>query len=306
MSKKQPVESEDEDIASLYFNDGCVRQRDYAYIAGKIKSEENETYAFARMSFYKAPDWGSHDLDWEVVSVTYDPGDDAFYAISAEGNVSIVTDDNHEETIADGAKYGGLSQIKWVDGVIYVCGFRGQVYKRVRGGWQHIDQGIFETKLKAKGLHLNSIDGTSAKDLYVVGMGGRILRYDGKSWTELASPTNLHLERVHCAAPGETYACGNNGTFLKITPQGIENHSIELEDHFWGLTSFQGKVYLATLEGLYVFDGKTLAELDTGLEPPIGGYRLDARDGQLWSFGVDDLAYFDGSSWTRVVHPDNV
>jgi hypothetical protein len=305
MRKQQPTESE-EDVAPLYFNDGCVRHRDYVYVAGKLASEENETYAFARMSFYKAPDWGSHDLEWEVVSVTYDPEGDALYALSPEGNVSIVTDDNYEEAIPDGAKYGGLSQIKHIDGAIYVCGFRGQVYQRSPRGWTHIDRGIFEAKLKAKALHLNSIDGTSANDIYVVGFGGRILHYDGSTWTELSSPTNLHLERVHCAAPGEIYACGNNGTFLKITPQGIENHSIEVEDHFWGLTSFQGKVYLATLKGLYVFDGKTVEELDTGLEPPIGGYRLDARDGQLWSFGVDDLAFFDGKTWTRVIHPDNV
>jgi len=151
MSKKQqPAESEDDDVARLYFNDGCVRHRDYTYVAGKIASEENESYAFARMSFYKAPDWGSHDLDWEVVSVTYDPKDDAFYALSPQGNVSIVTDDNHEELITDAAKYGGMSQIKWIDGVVYACGFRGQVYQRTRSGWSHIDQGIFESKLRSQ------------------------------------------------------------------------------------------------------------------------------------------------------------
>jgi hypothetical protein len=45
--------------------------------------------------------------------------------------------------------------------------------------------------------------------------------------------------------------------------------------------------------------------LRTGLEPEIDGYRLDARDGQLWSFGVEDLAWFDGKKWKRLKHPDN-
>jgi hypothetical protein len=26
---------------------------------------------------------------------------------------------------------------------------------------------------------------------------------------------------------------------------------------------------------------------------------------QLWSFGVDDIAWFDGKKWTRLEHPDN-
>jgi hypothetical protein len=301
MAKKA---SQDE---SVYFNDGCVKESSYVFIASKLHSVNPDEYDFSRLYFHKIPGWGRQDLNRNVVSVCYLANPNSFQALSEDGEVtSYDPQGSTSASIADVEKYGAVSQIRTIEGVLYVCGMQGQVYRRGSSGWVHIDKGILDPKVSARALHLNSIDGTSGKDIYVVGFGGRILHYNGKTWTELPSPTNLHLERVHCVAPGETYVCGNNGTFLKITPQGIENHSIELEDHFWGLTSFQGKVYLATLEGLYVFDGSTVEEVDTGLEPAIGGYRLDARDGQLWSFGVDDLAFFDGKSWTRVIHPDNV
>ncbi len=78
-----------------------------------------------------------------------------------------------------------------------------------------------------------------------------------------------------------------------------------MEEYFWGLEHFEGKVYLSALKGLFIFDGTSVERLTTGLKPEIGGYRLAARNGVLWSFGVDDLAKFDGKKWTRLKHPDN-
>jgi hypothetical protein len=182
---------------------------------------------------------------------------------------------------------------------------QGQVYRRDESGWIHIDDGILDRNISPDALHLNGIAGTSHRDIYVCGFGGRILHFDGRTWDELATPTNVHLERIHCVSPSEAYVCGNKGTFFKISSGAFTDYSIDIDEHFWGLTSFQGKIYLATLKGLYVFDGKQVRPVDTKLKPPIGGYRLDACEEQLWSFGVDDLAWFDGKKWTRLKHPDN-
>ena len=79
-----------------------------------------------------------------------------------------------------------------------------------------------------------------------------------------------------------------------------------ITDNFWGIEYFQGKIYLASLNGLFVLDDGHISTIKTGLTPEIKGYRLHANDGVLWSFGVDDLAFFDGNNWQRVIHPDNV
>jgi hypothetical protein len=300
--------SDKQGIAKLYFNDGCVRARDHVFIAAKIAHLDPDEYDYARLCSYKAPRWGYQDHNWNVVSVCAIESPVSFHALADRGDVAHYSPQTGrvEEQIADSEKYGALSQIRAIGGKLYVCGMQGQVYRRDDAGWVHVDRGILHDKLSPTALHLNGIDGTGPNDIYVVAMSGRVLHYDGKRWNDIDARTNVHLERVHCVAPGETYVCGNNGTFLKITPQGVENRSIDIEDHFWGLTSFQGKIYLATLNAIYEFDGTDVTQVDTGLEPPIDSHRLDARDGQLWSFGVDDLAYFDGSVWTRVIHPDNV
>ena len=52
-------------------------------------------------------------------------------------------------------------------------------------------------------------------------------------------------------------------------------------------------------------DDDELYELDTGLGPDVEFYRIDSRDGMLWSFAPKDLVRFDGERWERVSFPDN-
>ncbi len=293
-------------VAGIYFNDGCIKHKDFVYIAGKLKTIDPNVYDLSRMCQYKSPRWGYHDLKWNIVSVCYFSVDASLHCLSSAGDVEVAISGVpfRAEKIADVDDIGAVSQIRQIGDHLYVCGMQGQVYRRERGGWVHVDDGILDRKVSVHALQLNGIDGTSDRDIYVAGFGGRIHHFDGHRWTELNSPTNLHLERVHCAGEA-TYFCGNKGTFLKLANGVFTDLSIDIPDHFWGLTAFGGKMYLATLKGLYVFDGARVQPVATGLEPPIGGYRLDARDGQLWSFGVDDLAWFDGTTWTRLKHPDN-
>jgi hypothetical protein len=294
-------------IESVYYNDGCVLKKDDVYISSKLHSLDPDNYDFSRMSFYEVGEWGYHDLNWNVVSVCY-INQVGLYALSNRGDISTVNKDGiSEEKITDGGEYGATKQIRPINNQLYVCGDQGQVYRREKNGqWVHFDEGIFAPKISATGLDLNSIDGTGEDDLYVVGYHGRIYHRDQNGWKELESPTNCHLERVRCISKDEVYICGNSGIFFRGNKDGWEDFSVKgMESNFWGLEKYEDKIYLATLEGLYVFDGKMVTELSTGLHPEIGGYRLHANDGVLWSFGADDLAYFDGKKWTRVQHPDN-
>ena len=303
-------------IASVYFVDGCVIEHDYCYFASKLKSIDSQEYDYSRLFFLDCDKWIFHDLEWDVVSVCVKSKNNneqrKYCALSMQGDVELQYPGGADiEKIADAGTYEGLGAVKQICEIgehLYVCGDQGQVYQRVSiGSWEHIDEGLLDRNITASALDLNSIDGTSEDDMYVVGYHGKIFHRDGLVWRELDSPTNAHLGRVRCVSTDEVYICGNNGVFLKGNKAGFEDLSIPgLSDNLWGLECYKGKVYLASLNGLYVYDGTDVEQIKTGLDPEIGGYRLNARDGVLWSFGVDDLAYYDGVRWTRVIHPDNV
>jgi hypothetical protein len=291
-----------------YYNDGCVKERDYIYVSSKLRSVDPDLYDHSRLVLYKAPRWGFHDVNWNAISVCYWSYFEALVALGTKGQIRFATKQgSSEDQIADVLTVKApVKQIREIGSKLHVCGDQGQVYRLEGHGWIHIDTGILDRKISATALDLNSIDGTAEDDIFVVGYGGEIRHFSGRSWSSIDSQTNMNLERVHCVGPGETYVCGDEGTFLRISSRGVENFSLDDEgEDFWGLSSLNGRVFVASLERIYAFNGSELEQVDTKLEPPIGSYRLDSRDGQLWSFGATDLACFDGTTWTRIIDPDN-
>lgn len=296
--------------ATCYYNDGCVRTRETVYLSTKLHSVNADEHDFSRLNYYKDGNWNYYDVEWNVISVCYFSTDDSLWALSEQGDLLFTSKSGFQrERIAGAGTYEGIGAVKQIRQIghhLYVCGDQGQVYRRNGTGWHHIDDGLLDTKISVTALNLNSIDGTNEDDLYVVGFHGRIYHFNGKRWTRLDSPTNSHLERIRVVSADEVYICGKAGVLLKGNKNGFQDISAtDMKDHFWGLEYFQGKVYLAALDALFVYDGGNIIPLKTGLKKSIGGYRLDARDGVLWSFGVDDLAVFDGIKWSKIRDPDN-
>jgi hypothetical protein len=63
---------------------------------------------------------------------------------------------------------------------------------------------------------LRRIWGSGPDNLFAVGTGGTILRYDGVRWYEMPSPTTKDLRTVWGAGPTEVYAAGEDGVLLQF------------------------------------------------------------------------------------------
>jgi photosystem II stability/assembly factor-like uncharacterized protein len=299
------------DAARLLFTEGYVVNKNYVVISSRLASLDDDEEG-SRICFFVSGQWFYFDVDLTVRSVYGVYGETrTVQCLGWDGRVHISRGKQvSQEQIPDAGlgrgKFGYVLGMREISGKLYVCGASGQIYRRESSGWAHFDQGVLDPRGPIKSPHLNSIDGTSERDLYAVGKGGLIWHYDGKSWVKLEPPTRHDLTWVRCVASDEVYVCGKNGTFFKghlnqwkqfDVPKGIE--------HLWCVEHFEGKIYLAAYEGLFVFDGKRVQQVDTNLEPAPDGHRLHANDGVLWSFGVNHLASFDGNKWTYVKHPDN-
>ena len=57
---------------------------------------------------------------------------------------------------------------------------------------------------------LYSIWGSSASNVFAVGASGRILRYNGTSWSQMTSPTGRNLARVAGSGPSDVWAVGDS------------------------------------------------------------------------------------------------
>ncbi len=297
----------------VYFVDGFVARRNLVGIAAYVHDQPDVEQTFFYMYSYDDDDWGYEQIEHEIRSVSYtrQAGKWCWWLLSKRGVVVRMTADGMEEEDIDEEDtglqtYGYLNKLRDIGGRFYACGMSRQVYKRTAQGWVHIDDTILADK-KATDFSFESIDGTSSSDIYAVGWKGEIYHYNGKKWRKLPCPTNLDLHQVRCVEPNLVYICGEKGIFMRGAGDLWELFETEdFEEDLWGLEVFQGVPYVAYADGLMQFDGSVLVPLKTRLKPEVeDGYRLHAADGVLWSFGQQELAWFDGSKWHRVVCPDN-
>lgn len=200
--------------------------------------------------------------------------------------------------------YGYVNTIKNIDGELYACGYHRQVYHRRAGKWVSIADDIL-TREAALGFY--DIDGVDKENIYAVGRSGEIFFYDGQRWHQDDSPTNVQLGSVRCVSSDEVWIAGNGGTVL----HGCFNHWDEIKNedtsgNWYCVEEFNGTIYLAGNAVLGYVDGNSISILDVGLGHSVTTHRLHSKEGILWSIGEKHILRFDGSAWTKMVHPDNV
>ena len=296
--------------SAVTFSDGFVLRRDYVVIATQVIALVEDDFEHSRIFMLAKGEWSHFDLDAIVRAVIFVKAPvPSIWCLGRDGRVNIqetVGDcSSSDERIEDAGigenRLGYLHRIREISGKIFVCGCSGQIYHRKGSKWIHYDSVVGDDA-----PNLYSIDGTSEADMYAVGQSGTVFHHDGRGWVTLRLPTDQDFNWVRCVAKDQVYVCGNDGTFFRGFRGRWHDHSVyDLGEDFWCIEAFNGKIYLAADSGLHIFDGEKVMPIDTGLDPPPDGHRLHANDGVLWSFGIEQLAFFDGKKWELVKHPDN-
>jgi hypothetical protein len=173
-----------------------------------------------------------------------------------------------------------------------------QVYKRHgEGAWKKMhapapkdgEPGGFE-----------DLCGFSEDEIYAVGWQGEIWQWDGKAWTQRKSPTDVILTAA-CCSDGVVYACGQDGTLVRGRHDKWERVDIApVSWDLWDVCAFDGKVYLASMDELVMYDNGAIGPVDFGDDPPRTCGKLTHAKGVLWSVGTSDVLSFDGKAWTRI------
>jgi len=290
---------------------GVVRLPDLAYVALVEDKLSKERIPHSFFSEWDAGSWRGDGIakKWDTVSmcICQVPVEQGL-ALGPKGEIFCVgSGDIHEETVATGSQSpenrGPLRAIRSIGGRAFVVGMDRQAYRRDgRSTWVAIDQGARPDSKNSKTVGFESVDGFGANDIYAVGWDGAIWHYNGTTWTEIASPTNLVLTNVCCAGDGKVYATGRRG--LLLCGQGpvwevVEHES--MDDDIWGLAWYRGCLYLATNRSVFVLSrDRRLTRVYFGSDPPRTCFHLSTGAGVLWSIGPKDVMSFDGFVWSRI------
>lgn len=268
---------------------------------------------FCRLYTLAGDKWFQTPFDFDGRSITYMSSGDyrAWWILGKRGEVvEITAGQSRTEQVPDAGtgagKLGYLNKLAVIGGDLYACGYQRQVYVREDGAWRSLSKSI-EPAQHTMGIGFESIDGTGPDDLYAVGYKGEIWHFDGRAWTQCASPTNVGLTEVRVVDSKNVYACGRRG----IVVHGSGNswnvlHNPDFSDDLWGVEVYQDIVYVAGFGGLAKIEQGAIVPFDPGVGHRIAGYRLHASDGILWSIGNDEILCYDGARWSEIICPDNL
>jgi len=194
-----------------------------------------------------------------------------------------------------------------IAGQVYAAGMARRIYcRRGPGQWEAMDAGLRVPRTdRDRAVGLLSIDGWTANDLIAVGYKGEIWHYDGKSWTQQKSPTDVALTSIRCGPDGLAYVAGLSGTFLRgHHGQWDMMRQNTTQDDFWGLAILRGKPYVATDRALYDLRGDDLRPVDLKPLGTVTLRHLDCNTEVMWSVGDKHLAATeDGIHWRIVPGP---
>jgi len=291
------------------FATGAVRFSDLAYIA--MYNDELDAAKVAHTHFmeWDAGTWrGGGDVRWATAGmcVARKPLQQ-MCAVGFYGGVRLIgSGDTHEEQIGGDAEVikarGPLRGVRTIGERVYVVGMNRQVWRRDDvDHWVAIDQGAKPAAGNKEVVGFEAVDGFSEADIYAAGWDGEIWHFDGATWQQKPSPTNIVLTRLLCAGNGVVYASGRKGLLLQGRDDAWEviDHESMIDD-IWDLAWYQDTLYISSLYGLFTLQNGKLHAVDCGEVHPDTFYHLSVADGVLWSIGAKNIVAFDGTTWTRI------
>jgi len=176
--------------------------------------------------------------------VAYESGDVSTFSGDASTNEKVV---GHRTILRD---------VRVIGRATYAVGMGRQVYRRSGPAkWTPISEEARPTT-RGKVTGFNGIAGWDEENLIAVGYDGEIWRRRHGEWSQIESPTDLLLNLVEVVSPELAFACGLNGTLLRMrgeTWQKIE-HGREETESLIAMAYFRDRLYLS--------DGETLLRLE--------------------------------------------
>jgi len=282
---------------AFWILDGCaITGRDGLYGIATTTTPTWWKNDFGRHYSGRHGGWSRVDIVGDApVSLDYrGPGDDStrgWYLLCARGRVAYITSANmlyHQLDVR-----GPMRRLRLVEDGLVAVGAHGQIYTGTFDKPRRID-----ALYQAEGPRFFvDVAGTTLSDFTVVGRGGEVFHWDGKTFT--AWPTGTG--DLHVIAHGKQLAVGgDDGVVLVRSGTAWKRVTVPTTDPIVGLAWLGDRLWAST--PTHLFSG-TATKLTAVKGLGFGG-QLGVGDGALHCFGVAELARLEGKTWKLIPHPD--
>jgi hypothetical protein len=295
------------------FTDVYAHRRDRVVVPSIVDEIDADGIEHSLIFLRLGDEWKYRMIEAPVTSCCiFDEPTPKVFNLTANGKVEIFELPGYATEEIDRSEEGpsdlvNMRVVRPIGHRIYAAGMARHVYRRDRPGqWTAIDLGVFVPRAqRTNAVGFNAIAGRGENELYAAGYQGEIWFFDGGSWQQQISPTNVALTGMTVLPDGTVYVCGLAGVLIRGRAGQWASIPQELtSEDFWSIVEFSGHIYMANYDGVFRLDGDVLVPVDMHLEAAGSTAYLSAADGVLWSVGQKDIVRTeDGIYWTSVARP---
>ena len=166
-------------------------------------------------------------------------------------------------------------------------------------GWE----GTRWTEMPSPRMDVRSMHGLAPDHVYAVGIGGRIARWDGSAWSDVASPTAEDLKSVFVASEDEVYAVGAGGSVLEGSSSGLDVIAVaplaQVGMPLYAVAKWKGQLWIGGgPQGLFRRVGTT-GELEL-FKPKVKATSFDVREQLVIAGDTHVVGSADGEKFTGI------
>jgi len=304
----------DTDKFKLEYTGVYVQTRDCTLITSEAEEfsekqiDHSYVYGYVKDKWYIVKQWPN-----AIVSMAHVGGDPAqLFFLCANGKVykrfqKVVTEELIDPSDEGPSDLLLMRRMIAVGDELVAVGMARRAYKRSStGAWAAIDNSCFvRRKDRTSATGFNDVV-SFRQGLLACGYKGEIWIYDGATWTQDSSPTNITLTCMAGVPGGSAVViAGLGGIVLSGLPgawQVLPQQQTGAD--FWGAAAFDDNVYLSNADGVFKVAGKQLQRVPIDANAKPSTAFLSARDSCICSVGAQDIYRSgDAVNWTRVINP---
>jgi len=183
-----------------------------------------------------------------------------------------------------------VKAMAWKPGAID-SSIRSATFTRLPPGWYPMTSGVTS--------RLWAVWGTSATNIFAVGVGGTVLHYDGTSWSPMVSNTPLTLRGVWGSAASDVFAVGNSGAVTHYNGSTWSTMVSGVSDTIYAVHGIDAGNVFGAIGGGYVatYNGSTWSSVNTGTANNLFGIWAAAAD-DIFAVGSNGaIRRYSGGSW---------
>lgn len=162
--------------------------------------------------------------------------------------------------------------------------------------WQELDPGI------PAATHLNGIWAAAPDNVYIVGSGGAIWRYDGTAWPSQTSHVVQELYGIWGTAANNIYAVGSGGAIVHYNGTAwstMVSHTTSDLRRIWG--SSASDIWAVGLSSTFLhFDGTNWTNLNIGLANDVYGVWGTAANNVYAVDNAGRVLHYNGTNWSSI------